>query len=167
MEKDFYQRKINDIITKCPIEAGVEILVYWLLDECIDNNELSLVDINRIWKNQDERLVTEGGIPDIAVLSNDFVFKDTDKGTCYGFVEVKSTEKSIRETGQFNGESKKVNHFIYTNGLVWKYYQCNELKKEYNLITGKKIPYSIEPVEIDEEEFKELQLFVKTIKWKD
>lgn len=165
MKKEFYQRKINDIITKCPIEAGVEILVYRLLDECIDDTQLSLVDINRIQTDMDERFVTDGGIPDIAVLSNDFVYKDTDKGICYGFVEVKSTGISIRETGQFIGESREVNHFIYTNGLVWKYYQGNELKKEYNLIKGKKKPYSIGPVEIDEEELEALQLFVKTIKW--
>ncbi|SES64805.1 hypothetical protein SAMN02910413_0277 [Pseudobutyrivibrio sp. C4] len=167
MEKEFYQRKINDIITKCPIEAGVEILVYRLLDECIDDTKLSLVDINRIWKNQDERLITDGGVPDIAVLSNDFVFKDTDKGKCYGFVEVKSTEISLRETEKFLGESKNVEHFIYTNGLVWKYYKGNELKKEYNLIKGKKLPYSVAPVEIDEDEFYELQSFIRTIKWND
>lgn len=167
MEKKFYQRKINDIITKCPIEAGVEILVYRLLDECIDDTSLSLVDINRIWKNQDERLTTDGGVPDIAVLSNDFVFKDIDKGKCYGFVEVKSTEISLRETEKFIGESKHINHFIYTNGLVWKYYKGNELKKEYNLIKGKKLPYSVAPVEIDEDEFNELQSFIKTVKWND
>ncbi|NLT12447.1 MAG: hypothetical protein GXY06_08570 [Clostridiaceae bacterium] len=45
MDIQTYERKINDIIMKCPIEAGVEILVYNLLDEFIDSGELSLVDI--------------------------------------------------------------------------------------------------------------------------
>lgn len=35
MDYLFYQKKINDVIIKCPIEAGIEILVYNLLDECI------------------------------------------------------------------------------------------------------------------------------------
>ena len=74
MEYWLYQRKINDVITKCPIETGIEILVYNLIDEYIDINDYALVDINRIWKNQDSRLSTEGGIPDIAVLSPNFYF---------------------------------------------------------------------------------------------
>lgn len=57
MDKKTYERKINGIIMKCPIEAGVEILVYSLLDEFIDSKKLSLVDINRIWKNKDPRLI--------------------------------------------------------------------------------------------------------------
>ncbi|WP_026668064.1 hypothetical protein [Butyrivibrio sp. AE2005] len=166
MEKEFYQRNINNIITKCPIETGVEILVYRMLDECIDDTELSLVAIDSLKNDRDERLETEKGPPDIAVLSNDFVYKDT-RGKCYGFIEVKSTSESIRETEQFFAESKAIKHFIYTNGLVWKYYQDGELKKEYNLIKGKKIPYSIIPVEIDENVFEALKAFMLTIKWDD
>lgn len=49
MDYRYYQRKINDVIEKCPIEAGVEILVYTLLDQLIDSEKYSLVDINRIW----------------------------------------------------------------------------------------------------------------------
>ena len=79
MDYLYYQRKINDVIIKCPIEAGLEILVYNLLDECIGMDEHALVDINRVRKDQDSRLSTEAGISDIAVLSNDFVFK----GKCW------------------------------------------------------------------------------------
>lgn len=50
MDYLYYQKKINDVIVKCPIEAGVEILVYNLLDECICMDDYALVDINRIWK---------------------------------------------------------------------------------------------------------------------
>lgn len=39
-EYEYYERKINDIITKCPIESGVEILVYNLLDSIIDSLKL-------------------------------------------------------------------------------------------------------------------------------
>ena len=74
MDYLFYQKKINDVIIKCPIEAGIEILVYNLLDECICIDEYALVDINRIWKNQYSRLLTEAGISDIAILSPNFVF---------------------------------------------------------------------------------------------
>ena len=90
MDYLYYQKKINDVIVKCPIEAGIEILVYNLLDECISMDDFALVDINRIWKNQDSRLLTGAGISDIAILSTDFVFKQEDVGEVYGFVEVKA-----------------------------------------------------------------------------
>ena len=69
MEYKYYERKINDVICKCPIEAGIEILVYNLLDEHVDMNEFSLVNINRIWKKSDSSLLPDGGVPDIAILS--------------------------------------------------------------------------------------------------
>jgi hypothetical protein len=68
MDYLYYQRKLNDVVIKCPIEAGIEILVYNLLDGNIDMKQYSLVDINRIWKNQDSRLSTESGISDIAIF---------------------------------------------------------------------------------------------------
>ena len=103
MNSLYYQKKINDVIMKCPIEAGIEILVYNLLDECIDMDEYALVDINRIWKNQDSRLVTDAGISDIAILSTDFVFKNENTGSAYGFVEVKAAGISLIDTVQASG----------------------------------------------------------------
>ena len=41
MKYDFYEKKINDVIIKCPIEAGVEILVYNFLDEIIEESSYS------------------------------------------------------------------------------------------------------------------------------
>ena len=158
-----YKQKINDIIEKCPIEAGVEILVYNLLDECVDDNLYSLVDINSIWKKSDRRLVTESVVPDIAILSKDFVFGNYDKGIAYGFVEVKKPGKSLRETEQIIGEKRYSSHYIYTNGLVWKCYE-NGNYKEFNLMK-KKLPHSLITVEIDEKMFLELIEYLKNIDW--
>lgn len=58
MDYKYYERKINDVILKCPIEAGVEILVYNVLDSILDSEKFLLVDINRLWKDRDERLTT-------------------------------------------------------------------------------------------------------------
>ena len=159
-----YQRKINDVITKCPIEAGIEILVYNLVDECLNIDDYTLVDINRIWKNQDSRLSTKGGIPDIAVLSPDFIFKNENSGEVYGFIEVKSAGTSLSDTSQIQGQMKKVNHYIYTNGIVWKYY-CNEEKKWEKNLGKDKMPYSISKITVDEKVFKELVKELRTIKW--
>lgn len=165
MDYLYYQKKINDVVVKCPIEAGVEILVYNLLDECICMDDYALVDINRIWKNQDGRLLTGAGISDIAILSNDFVFKQEDVGEVYGFIEVKAAGVSLADTVQVMEQMKKVSHFIYTNGVVWRYYCNQSLKWEKNLGVSK-TKYTISEIAIDENEFEKLKKEIKSIKWK-
>ena len=165
MDYLYYQKKINDVIVKCPIKAGIEILVYNLLDECICMDDYALVDINRIWKNQDSRLLTEAGISDIAILSNDFVFKKEDVGEVYGFIEVKATGVSLADTVQVMGQMKKVSHFINTNGVVWRYYYNQALKWEKNLGVSK-TKYTISEITIDKNEFEELKNEIQSIKWK-
>lgn len=128
MKSDYYEKKLNDVIMKCPIEAGVEILVYNLIDSTIDSSKIALVDINRLWKDRDNRLQTESGIPDIAVLSTDFEYR-TDIGKVYGFIEVKATNNSLPITEQVKGQKKEITHYIYTNGLVWMYFKDG--KKEW------------------------------------
>lgn len=112
MDYKYYERKINDVILKCPIEAGVEILVYNVIDSTIKSDKLSLVDINRLRKGRDKRLTTDAGIPDMAVLSEDFKYR-MDIGKVYGFIEVKATNKSLSETIQVE-EQKKGFHIICT-----------------------------------------------------
>ena len=166
MDYLYYQKKINDVIMKCPIEAGIEILVYNLMDECVNMDEYALVDINRIWKNQDSRLLTESGIPDIAILSPDFIFKKENIGEAYGFVEVKAAGVSLADTVQSLGQMKKKSHFIYTNGIVWKCYLNQKIKWEKNL--GKvKLPYSVGEIAIDKAEFSQLKKEIQAIKWSE
>lgn len=165
MDYLYYQKKINNVITKCPIEAGVEILVYNLLDECICMDDYSLVDINRIWKNQDSRLLTEAGISDMAILSNNFIFKQEDVGEVYGFIEVKAAGVSLADTIQVLEQMKKVSHFIYTNGIVWRYYYNQELKWEKNLGVSK-TKYTISEITIDKNQFEKLKKEIQSIKWK-
>ena len=163
MDYLYYQKKINDVITKCPIEAGIEILVYNLLDENINMDRYSLVDINRIPKKSDCRLSTEAAVSDMAILSPDFVFGKEDAGKAYGFVEVKTAGESLRLTERVLGQMKKT-HFIYTNGIVWKYYLNQIPKWEKNLGTDK-LPYSTVKITIDQKQFEELKQEIKKIEW--
>lgn len=169
MDYKYYEKKINDIILKCPIEAGVEILVYNLLDSILISEELSLVDINRLRKNRDERLMTDAGIPDIAILSNDFMY-NTDIGKVYGFIEVKATNIALSETEQIYGQKKGTCHYLYTNGLVWKYFKDEECEWEHSLAysEGKKCEKMtiFQPVSINKGDFKELKNRLNKIDWK-
>ncbi|GFI19247.1 hypothetical protein IMSAG249_01905 [Lachnospiraceae bacterium] len=165
MDYKYYERKINDIIMKCPIEAGVEILVYNVLDNIVESKGLSLVDINRLWKDRDPRLTTGAGIPDIAILSSDFQYK-TDIGQVLGFIEVKATSKSLSETEQIEEQKSATNHYIYTNGLVWKYYENHELEWEVFLEESKlNLMGNAKTVSISENSFTDLLARLNNIIW--
>ncbi len=168
MEFKYYEQKLNDVRLKCPLEIGIEILVYNLLDSIIDKNNYSVIDINSLHQNMDSRLDTSGGISDIAILSKDFIYKLEEKGKSYGFIEVKSTENNLEITKQIKGQKGSINHFIYTNGKVWKYYdRSNEewsidlidYNTKYTIIDGQKY------LNIKEEHFNNLLNKLKNIKW--
>lgn len=78
MNYQYYQRKLDDVIVKCSIEARVEIFVYNVLDSILDSEDVSLVDINSIWRRRNSRLVTGGRVSDIAVLPTDFEYNNVD-----------------------------------------------------------------------------------------
>lgn len=165
MDYKYYERKLNDIIMKCPIEAGVEILVYNVLDNIVESKGLSLVDINRLWKDRDPRLTTDAGIPDIAILSSDFQYK-TDIGQALGFIEVKATSKSLSETEQIEGQKSGTNHYIYTNGLVWKYYENHIRKWEIFLDESKRnLIVNAQTVSVSETAFTDLLVRLNNIIW--
>lgn len=131
MHPKYYERKINDVIIKCPIESGIEIVVYNVLDSIIESKNLSLVVIDSIKKGINEKLETDGGISDMAILSNDSIFKEK-TGTTYGFVEVKATNVHLNDdTNQIIGQRESTNHLIYTNGLTWVYYKNSN--KEWSI----------------------------------
>lgn len=87
----------------------------------------------------------------------------------YGFVEVKATNKSLYETEQVKGQNRSVTHYLYTNGLVWKYYKDGDFKWEIilALYENKKcsVMCNIGRISIDSYRFKELVDEVKRIKW--
>jgi hypothetical protein len=165
MDYKYYERKLNDIIMKCPIEAGVEILVYNVLDNIVEPKGLSLVDINRLWKDRDPRLTTDAGVPDIAILSSDFQYK-TDIGQVLGFIEVKATNKSLSETEQIEGQKSGTKHYIYTNGLVWKYYKNNKFEWEIPLDELKRnLIIKAQTISVSENTFKDLLARLNNIIW--
>lgn len=171
MDYKRYEHKLNDVIKKCPIEAGIEILVYNVLDEIIDFTKMSLVDINRLRKGRDERLTTGGGVADIAVLPIDFEYQNRNTGDAYGFIEVKAVNKELLETEQILGQKAKSPHYIYTNGLVWKYYFNKIERWEIPLATvdNKECKWinDSRKVSIDCEKFSLLINELKSITWKN
>ncbi|HBR32844.1 MAG TPA: hypothetical protein DD733_12270 [Clostridiales bacterium] len=167
MNYKYYERKINDVIMMCPIEAGIEILVYNVLDYILESKEVSLVDINRLRKDRDQRLTTDAGVSDIAVLSEDFKYR-SDIGQVYGFIEVKATSKDLSETEQIQGQRVATKHYLCTNGLCWNYFENNLSEPKWEkTLTNSDIKYlnQAKSVSIDENKFLDLLKTLDAIKW--
>lgn len=126
--KEYYEKKLNDVKIKAPIETGIEILVYNILDAVFaDSNKVAVVDVNTCHKEKEKRFVAGGGVTDIVLTSDDFEFKKNDKGQIYGFVEVKNYNKTL-DAHENNDHKIKLtiqecSRYILTNGHEWRYYK--------------------------------------------
>lgn len=152
-----YQEKINNIIEKAPIEAGIEILVYNFLEEFLKfNDEYVLVSINRMQKKSDSRFTTEGGISDLAIVSKDFKYNEAQCGKVYAFVEVKTAGESLNNnSNQVEGQIESIKHLFYTNGFVWEYYHNQERQWKINIM-DEEYDYSIAKAHINKDKYLEL-----------
>ena len=74
----------------------------------------------------------------------------------YGLIEIKSAGTALRETEQILGHSKKVPHFIFTNGVVWRYYHNHLLEWEINL-SSDGVKFASEELKISEKDFYNLK----------
>lgn len=135
-----YENKINDIIFMSPIESGVQTLVYMLLDSIIEDKGYSLVVIDKL--QQKSRFNSITGISDLAIVTKDFKYHDSEQGKCLGCVEVKNTDVSMVDIpSQVVGQFCTYGRQIYTNGLVWKFFDykdidCERLKSKINIINA-------------------------------
>lgn len=135
-----YENKINDIISMSPIESGVQILVYMLLDDIVENKGYSLLVIDKL--QQKCRFNTITGISDLAIVTKDFKYHDSEKGKCLGCVEIKRIDVSMRDVpSQVVGQFCTYGKLIYTNGLVWKFFDyssadCADLEFIINKINA-------------------------------
>lgn len=167
MDYKKYEEKIEDVLNKAPLENGIEILAYNILDECIDSKKYSVIDINRAWKEKDSRYDTEGGIPDILVVTKDFWYKHETAGKLICVVEVKygPNKELVEDKEQLIGQMKKTKHYILTNGSKWIHYEKEKKVETFELckINGK------EKLEctVNKTEFEELKDYIKKIKWEE
>lgn len=120
MNFEYYCKKIDDIKLKAPIESGVEILVYMLLDEIIENHDLSLVAIDSMQRKK--RFWSEGGYSDLAVVTPDFRFENN-AGECKGVIETKYISENLsNHMPQIIGQLLTFKNVLVTNGIDWRFY---------------------------------------------
>lgn len=138
MEVKDYERKLNDIIEKAPMECGVQALVYNFLHELTDHNKLTIICSDLRWN--DSIYGGEGGVPDLLVVSDEFKYMERlkqnateeekkrfrdEKKKRFGCVEVKAVGQHLPQScAQIAGHIYEFGKVLYTNGMVWIYFEC-------------------------------------------
>ena len=152
-----YKREMDKVIKQAPLEVGIQTLVYNLLNDIIINKNLSLLIVSTA--TQTDNFKGLGGVPDLVVASKNYDYYDDEvkKGNnkgLYGCVEVKATYNDLNSKleyfKQISGDILTYKKVLYTNGIVWRYYELNEstfnIKEinnaicEFNKATKKEIP---------------------------
>lgn len=137
-----YEEMLNRVMKKCPLESGVQTLVFMYLDELFENCiGYEPVIIDRMKK--DSVYGTCGGVSDIAIVRNDLDYdnskkdKDTEKSKIRFCVEVKEIKKSIDKDKfriQFLGHLLTFGEGIITNGKKWEHYRFMPSENDKNIL---------------------------------
>ena len=126
LDADAYETILNNVYTKAPLEIGVEIAVFMLLYGKL-HQYYDVADVNTMWRRYAAAYVDASdeltAVPDLVILDKAFRFTEGN-GTAYGFVEVKNlAARQNGETEEMKSHRNNANHVIWTNGLIWTYYQ--------------------------------------------
>lgn len=125
MDVKDYQKIYQNIFEKSPIESGVQTLVYMFLYNILKNTDYQLIVIDQMRKKT--QFVTPVGIPDLAIVSDDFRFSEKSKNGILSYVEVKDMEINLSNYGeQIEGQLLSCGKVLCTNGNEWKYYDIEK-----------------------------------------
>lgn len=174
IDSEAYEHIINNVKLKAPLEIGIEIAVYMLLFGLIEKSEVEVVDVNSMWRqyakiysNSEEKETKFGAVPDLVIADKDFDYNDKSiENHAYGFIEVKSLAiNDIKYTDEIISHMANTNHFIWTNGLIWHYYNKSHQDKNWD-IDVKLRNTNNNRIFIDERKFGELLYHLAKIDWR-
>ena len=171
INRSVYERILNNIRTKAPVEIGVEVAVYMIMFGLIEDTNYIVADVNSMWKSTanvysiSEDTKNFGAVPDLVIVRKDFNFGGNDKDDikgANGFIEVKSLATNYNETAEITSHKNNTHHFIWTNGIDWIYF--HNLKEIWNIKLGENKSGS---VLIDGLKFNELLYRLNSIDWSE
>ena len=137
-----YEELLNRVMKKCPLESGVQTLVFMYLDELFENcTKYEPVITDRLQDSENSRRYhSDGGFSDILVVNKDFDYNVVkDKPDIKLFVELKLPEEigledekkniyfiesidGVLYRTQFLGQLLTWGEGIITNGKKWEHY---------------------------------------------
>lgn len=174
VDSNEYERLINTVKSKAPVEIGIEVVVYMLLYGVMENSRYEVIDVNSMRKIQASiysKLPNKDKIdivPDLAIVDKEFNYND-EKSQEYacGFVEIKYLNVSNNiESEAVKTHKRSTNKLIWTNGLDWYYYDMMNDEKSWNVsIQSMGHLESKEHIYIDRLHFQELLVRLEEIEW--
>jgi hypothetical protein len=170
-----YERILNNILTKAPVEIGVEVAVYMVLFGLLEGSDYIVADVNSMWRSKayvysdlDDK-DKFGAVPDLVILHKDFKFGSNNNGDIKGancFIEIKSLASKFKETDEIKSHRENMTNFIWTNGLEWFYFNSADLQKDWSIKIGV-IEKSNGLIKIDGLKFNELLYRINSIDWSE
>lgn len=173
IDYQYYEKLINNVILLAPIEAGVEILAFMLLESFVSQKDYTLIDINRFSKENAKKFGVknngDGAVPDFVVVKKEYNYqKKSDDDICLGYVEIKKPSDKINtKSGQAKAHIAANDHVLFTNGIVWKYINKKDVSQSWEILLDIQEKQSIKnkPFSIDEMKFSELLIRLNKIRW--
>lgn len=122
-----YEEMLNRVMKKCPLESGVQALVFMYLDELFENcTKYEPVITDDLQKSEKStRYRTKGGYSDILVVNRNFDYDDLNViPDRKFFVEVKTEIENLSDHYyQLLGQLLTIGEGYITNGEKWEYYK--------------------------------------------
>lgn len=128
-----YKEEIQLIQAQNPVECELYSIIAYIIRkiESGKNTDISLRDVSsRRQSPISMQYISESGFPDFVVLS-----RTIENAQILGAIEIKRIAVKLdNHLDQLNGHVQYFKRVIYTNGLEWRFYRFNELKKSGELI---------------------------------
>ncbi len=130
-----YGRSYNDykdelelaLVQNCGVECELYSIIVSVLRESDCGRCVSIRDVStRRTTNNSSYLKGESGFPDFVVLKREKIRK----AKILGCIEIKRPDVKLEQTDQINGHIISYKKMIYTNGLVWKFFELGKDPEE-------------------------------------
>lgn len=161
-----YKEEIQLIQAQNPVECELYSIIACIVRniEAGKKTDISLRDVSsRRETSLSRRYISETGFPDFVVLS-----RDVKNSQILGAIEIKRIVVELdSHLEQLDGHVRHFMRVIYTNGLEWRFYRFNELKKSGELIWQISLGaiHNEKIVWNDDNSWKSLVQNIRTIDW--
>lgn len=173
IDSTYYERLINNVIMKAPIETGVEILAFMLLESFVSDQGCVLIDVSTYIQTtiNDHNLVhgKSNAVPDCVVVPKEYAYFncfDKNEAQNLGYIEIKKPSNTIKiDTEQAKAHINATKHVLFTNGIVWHYIKNGKTKWVINLDKNDRKRLKNKEIIVSEARYRELLRKLKRIEW--
>ena len=132
---DVYKNEIELIQAQNPVECELYSIISYIIRGRKNSTDISLRDVSTRRETKLSKIFkSESGFPDFVILTKQFKMDEPDKCEILGAIEVKNVmQKNLEYSEQLDDHIKYFKKVIYTNGLEWKFYKYDEVKKDEKL----------------------------------